>query len=56
MEKTNAPNVEQANLKPLKVMMVAVVDIVTTEFYFFLLHQVTFLDITNFIKFSFDTR
>ena len=35
MEKTNAPNVEQANLKPLKVMMVVVVDIVTTKFYFF---------------------
>ena len=35
MEKTNAPNVEQTNLKPLKVMMVVVVDIVTTKFYFF---------------------
>ena len=35
MEKTNVPNVEQANLKPLKVMMVVVVDIVTTKFYFF---------------------
>jgi|ETNmetMinimDraft_1059919.scaffolds.fasta_scaffold170497_2 hypothetical protein len=35
MEKTNVPNVEQTNLKPLKVMMVVVVGIVTTKFYFF---------------------
>ena len=35
MEKINVPNVEQANLKPLQVMMVVVVDTVTTKFYFF---------------------
>jgi len=55
MEKTNVPNVEQVNLKPLKVMMVVVVDIVTTKFSFYLNH-VTFLLIINFIKFNFDTR
>jgi len=36
MEKTNVPNVDQVNLKHLKVMMVVVVDTVTTKFHFFL--------------------
>ena len=35
MEKTNVPNVEQTNLRPLKVMMDVAVVIVTTKFYFF---------------------
>jgi hypothetical protein len=54
MEKTNVPNVDQVNLKPLKVMMAVAVDIVTNSSFY--LKHVTFLVTTNFIKFSFDTR
>ena len=54
MEKTNVPNVDQVNLKPLKVMMVVAVDIVTKSSFY--LNHVTFLVTTNFIKLSFDTR
>ena len=47
MEKTNVPNVDQVNLKPLKVMMVVAVDIVTKSSFY--LNHVTFLVTTNFI-------
>jgi len=54
MEKTNVPNVDQVNLKPLKVMMDVAVDTVTKSSFY--LNHVTFLVIINFIKISFDTR
>ena len=51
MEKTNAPNVEQANLKPLKAMMDVAVDTVTKSSFY--LNHVTFLVTTNFIFLTF---
>ena len=54
MEKTNVPNVDQVNLRCLRVMMDVAVDIVTKSSFY--LNHVTFLVTTNFIKFNFDTR
>ena len=51
MEKTNVLNVDQVNLKPLKVMMVVAVDIVTKSSFY--LNHVTFLVTTNFIFLTF---
>jgi len=55
MEETNVPNVDQVYLKVLRLTVDAVVAGTTANSSFYLNH-VTFLVITNFIKFSFDTR
>ena len=53
MEETNAPNADQVCLKALRLIVDVAVAAAKPSFY---LNHGTFLVITNFIKFSFDTR
>jgi len=53
MGETNVPNADQVYLKVLRLIVDVAVAAAKPSFY---LNHVTFLVITNFIKFSFDTR